>query len=223
MSLTGVNFHGLSTRSRLYDLAGPETPIVMEDEPQLKPMPDKPTLIDYFNLRFAGSIHLLQSARKALLAGQREEVIMACLLHDIAVCGFIRGDHGYWGEQMIAPYVTEEISWAVRAHQALRFFPEPACAYEYPQAYVDYFGLDYKPDDYIVREYEAARKHEYYWTARMITVYDLYSFDPNVTVDIEDFTDIIGRHWRQPEEGLGFDNTSASHIWRTIRRPNKFL
>jgi len=26
-----------------------------------------------------------------------EKIILACLLHDIGVIGFIRADHGYWG------------------------------------------------------------------------------------------------------------------------------
>jgi hypothetical protein len=152
-----------------------------------------------------------------------EKTVVACLLHDIAVCGFIRGDHGYWGHQMIAPYVDEEISWAVKAHQALRFFADETVGYSYPEAYTRYFGADYKPDAYIVREYENARNHRYYMTARMITVFDVYAFDPNVTVDLNDFVDLLGRHFRQPEEGLGFDDTPASHVWRSIRRPNKFL
>ena len=33
------------------------------------------------------------------------------------------------------------------------------------------------------------------------------------------FEDVIGRHFRQPSEGLGNDNTPSSHIWRTLRRP----
>lgn len=195
----------------------------MGDTDRLPVMPAAPSLFDYFQLRFDTTDHLLQSARLAKLDGQPEKVIMACLLHDVAVCGFIRGDHGYWGEQMIAPYVDEEISWAVRAHQALRFFPDESVGYAYPEAYLSYFGPNYRPDPYIVREYEAARDHRFYMTARMITLYDIYAFDPTVTVDLTDFTDIVGRHWRQPEEGLGFDNTTASHIWRTIRRPDKFL
>ena len=42
-------------------------------------------------------------------------------------------------------------------------------------------------------------------SARLLTVNDLYSFDPNVQVELEEFTDIVGRNFRQPEEGLGFD------------------
>lgn len=197
--------------------------ITMGDDPDLPKMPKTPTLVDFFRLRFEPCDHLLQSARLAKIAGMPETTILACLLHDIAVFGFIRGDHGYWGEQMVAPYVDEEVSWSIRAHQALRFFPDDSVGYEYPEAYIKYFGADYTPDDYIRREYEQARNSPYYMTARMITVHDIYSFDPNVVVDLDDFTDIIGRHFRQPEEGLGWDNTPASHLWRTIIRPRKFL
>jgi hypothetical protein len=40
---------------------------------------------------------------------------------------------------------------------------------------------------------------------------------------LEDFTDIIGRNFRQPEEGLGFDSSPVAHMWRTIIWPTKFL
>ena len=36
--------------------------------------------------------------------------VLACLLHDIGVIGFIRSDHGYWGAQLIEPYVDEKVS-----------------------------------------------------------------------------------------------------------------
>jgi hypothetical protein len=98
--------------------------LIMKEDPRLPKMPAKPTLIDYFKSRFASTSHLLQSAAHARKPGHSEKVIMACLLHDIAVSGFIRCDHGYWAAQMIEPYVDEEVSWAVRAHQALRFFPD---------------------------------------------------------------------------------------------------
>ena len=66
---------------------------------------------------------MLQSAAYAQKNGMEEKVMLACLLHDIAVGSFIRTDHGYWGAQLIEPYVDEEVSWAIRYHQALRFFP----------------------------------------------------------------------------------------------------
>ena len=57
----------------------------------------------------------------------------------------------------------------------------------------------------------------------MICVHDLYSFDPDVHVELEEFEDIIGRNFRQPEEGLGFDDSPSAHMWRTLRQPTKYL
>src|ERR1700736_2703633 len=127
---------------------------------------------------------------------------LGCLLHDIAMAGFITSDHGYWGAQLIEPYVDEEVSWAVRHHQALRYFPDEAVGYSYPEAYIRYFGEDYQPPDYVRQAYEQARRHKWYMTSRLITVNDPYAFDPNMVVDIDDFEDVIGRYFRQPKEGL---------------------
>jgi hypothetical protein len=229
---------GIITKSLLFNLADgkaaiepgavlmarhPGKRMLMGDDPRLPRMPEKPTLFDFFRHRFAPANHLLQSATHALKAGLDEKIVLACLLHDIAVLGFIRSDHGYWGAQLVEPYVDEEVSWAIRAHQALRFYPDESVGYAYPELYIKYFGADYKPDPYIEAEYERARQHRWYMTARMITVYDIYSFDPNAVVSLDDFTDIVGRHFRQPPEGLGNDNSPSAHMWRTLVRPTKFL
>lgn len=216
----------MEIRSRFVVLADHEdakTRIIMKDDPRLPAMPSEPTLMDFFKFRFSGTQHLLQSAKLAMDAGHNEKVITACLLHDIAVCGFLRGEHGYWAEQMVAPYVDEEVSWAVRTHQALRFFPDESVGYTYPMAYTEWFGADYWPDDYIEREWRAALQNPWYMTARLVTLNDYYAFNPDTIVELEDFTDIIGRNFKQPTQGLGFDNSSAAHIWRSIIRPNKFL
>jgi HD domain len=228
----------IATKSLLFELADgsrempnpaklregrPGAHMLMDQDPRLPRMPEQPALLDFFRCRFAGSNHLLQSATHALKAGMSEKTILACFLHDIAVIGFIRCDHGYWGAQLVEPYVDEEVSWAIRAHQALRFFPDESVGYAYPEMYVQHFGADYEPDDYIKADYERARKHKWYMTARMITVHDIYSFDPNAKVDMNDFVDIIGRNFKQPEEGLGFDGSPVAHMWRTLIRPTKFL
>lgn len=216
-------------KSLLYNLADgaqtlgtrvPGSRVLMGEDPRLAPMPEKPTLLDFFRYRFAPTqAHLLQSARLARNNGLPEKMVLACLLHDIAVVGFIRADHGYWGAQLIEPYVDEEVSWAIRAHQVLRFFPDEDSGYAYPEAYRQMFGEDYQPEPYVREAYKAARKHKWYMSARMICVNDLYAFDPTVEVSLEEFEDIIGRHFKQPAEGLGNDHTSASHMWRTLRRP----
>ncbi len=197
--------------------------MLMGDDPRLPKMPARPTLFDFFKYRFAASNHVLQSATHALKAGMNEKTILACLLHDIAVMGFIRCDHGYWGAQLVEPYVDEEVSWAIRAHQALRFYPDESVGYAYPEMYVKNFGAEYEPDDYIKADYARARNHKWYMTARLITVHDIYSFDPNAKVSLDDFVNIVGRNFKQPEEGLGFDNSPVAHMWRTLIRPTKYL
>ena len=196
---------------------------MMGHDPRLAKMPDKPTLFDFFRYRFGPSMHLLQSARLAMKNGVSEKVVLACLLHDIAIAGFIRSDHGYWSAQLLEPYVDEEVAWGIRYHQALRFFPDESVGYRYPELYLKLFGADYVPEPHIQDAYRYARDHKWYMTSRLITVNDLYSFDPNVKVDLDEFTDVVGRHFRQPKEGLGFDQSPSAHMWRTINWPTRYL
>jgi hypothetical protein len=133
-----------------------------ENDP-LPLMPERPTLVDFYRLRFAPARHLLQSAARAQAVGMPERTVMACLLHDISVSNLVRPDHGYWCAQMIEPYVDERISWAVRYHQALRFFPDPAVGYEYPEMYHRMFGSDYEPDEYIKQAHAKAKAHKCTW------------------------------------------------------------
>ena len=49
--------------------ANPKLRVLMGDDPRLPAMPEKPTLIDFFKLRFGPSMHLLQSARHAVTYG----------------------------------------------------------------------------------------------------------------------------------------------------------
>jgi hypothetical protein len=223
----------VASRSLLYQLGDGKQPVydrktlagarrlLMGEDPRLPEMPEKPTFMDFVRCRFSigGQQHLLQSARLARLNGHEDKVILACLLHDVAVSGFIRADHGYWGAQLIEPYVDEEVSWAIRVHQALRFVPDESVGYEYPEMYRRMFGDEYQPEPYIVAEYERAKNHKWYMTARLICLNDLYAFDPDVVVGWEEFEDVLGRHFRQPEEGLGNDNSPSAHMWRTLRRP----
>jgi hypothetical protein len=198
---------------------------MMGDNPDLPKMPERPTLADFFRLRIHRKdvTHMLQSARIARLNGVEEKVVMACLVHDIAVGGLIRSDHGYWGAQLVRPYVDEEVAWAIEKHEALRYYPDDSVGYTYPENYARIFGAEYQVPEYLRREHEEARKHRWYMTSRLVTMNDIYSFDPNVKVDIDEFEDIIGRNFRQPPEGLGFDGSPVAHMWRTMIWPNNFL
>ena len=159
----------------------------------------------------------------AMQSGQPEKVVLACFLHDISNGALVRCDHGYWSAQLIAPYVDEEVAWAVRYHQPLRYFADESVGYQYPEAYKKYFGEDYQPPEYMRRDHEYARNHRWYMSSRMITLFDIYAFEPGPEPDLDAFEDIIGRNFRQPEEGLGFDGSPVAHMWRSMIWPNNFL
>jgi hypothetical protein len=203
----------------------PGVTFMMGEDPALPTMPRAPRLLDFFRLRFDETTrqHLTQSAKLALDGGHEEKVVMACLLHDISMGGLMRTDHGYWGAQLIGPYVSEEIAWAVKHHQALRYFADESVGYRYPPEYVRFFGAEYQPPEYIRQAHEYARNHRWYMTSRLVTLNDKYAFEAGVQVDLEIFTDIIGRHFREPKEGLGFDGSESAHMWRTMIWPNNFL
>src|SRR5262245_36993938 len=185
----------------------------------LEKLPEKPTLQDFFKLRFAPANHVLQSATRAMKTGMTEEVILACLLHDV-VHALVKTDHGWWGAQLFEPYVPEKTSFAIRYHQALRFYPDGEAGYEYPDLYYRTFGSDYTPPKHIQETYKMVRKHKWYMEPRLVTVNDLYAFDPNAIVTLDPFIDIIGRHFKQPKEGLGNDNSPVAHMWRTMINPD---
>jgi hypothetical protein len=209
----------------LVNLDGATTVMMMGDNPVLPRMPERPKLVDFFRLRFNDMTfrHLLISAERAMQHGMGEKVILACLLHDISNGCLIRPDHGYWSAQIVAPYVDEEVAWAIKYHQPLRYYPDESVGYEYPSSYDKFFGSDYTPPSYIKRDAEYAQTHKWYMTSRFVTIYDHYFFDEAPPPDPEVFADLIGRHFKEPDEGLGFDNSPTAHMWRTMIWPNNFL
>ena len=192
--------------------------------PSLHKLPDPPQLVDFFRLRFADPIvaHCLKSAAHARKAGQPERYVMAALVHDISL-NLMKTDHAWWGADLVAPYVDERVSWAIRHHQALRFYPDPETGYEYPDLYRCVFGEDFTPEPYIQRSYDEAKTHKWYMESRMITVNDTYGFVEGPPPTIDDFEDIIGRNWRAPEEGLGHDGSASAHMWRALINPERPL
>ena len=198
----------------------------------LQPMPAKPTLMDFLELRLTLTQHLARAAMWAIKQRHSDAVIAACLLHDVGE-SLIRSDHGFWAEQMIRPYVTEEVAWAARNHQVLRFYADPAAGYKGPpQLYEKLFGKGYAPDPYIQQAYKEARKNKWYMTSRLVTVADqetpsqrqLYSGDQTFEpVNVRELTDVIGRVFKQPTDGLGFDGSPAAHMWRSLIHPTRPL
>jgi hypothetical protein len=205
----------------------PSGRFLMGDDPRLPEMPAAPTLADFYNLRVAlmptGLAHMLQSAKRAMDHGASETVILACLLHDIAVTNLIRADHGYWAAALIEPYVHPEVTWAVRYHQALRYFAEPAYDYNYPEFYKQVFGEDFVVPAYLQADRDLARQHRWYDSAMQVVVNDFYAFEPDSDLSLDLFLPLVQDNFKQPIEGLGFDNSPSAHMWRTMIWPNNFL
>ena len=211
-----------TVRRGVGSLFAPQGPADNRTMPLLAPMSARPTLLEFYEKRFAPANHVLQSATRALKTGRSEEIVMACLLHDV-VQNLVKVDHGWWGAQLVEPYVSPKVTWAIKFHQALRFYPDSAHGYEYPELYTRIYGKDYEPQPHIKAAYEEARNHKWYFEARMVTVNDLYAFDPNAKASIEPFIDIMGRQFKQPKEGLGHDNSPTAHMWRTMMFPDNPL
>jgi hypothetical protein len=88
---------------------------------------------------------------------------------------------------------------------------------------VRFFGADYVPPDYIGHDAQVAKRHRWYMSARLITLNDNYFFEKSDAIDPDMFSDIIGRHFRQPAQGLGFDGSGVAHMWRSIIWPDNAL
>jgi predicted HD phosphohydrolase len=59
--------------------------------------------------------HSLQAATRALRAGEPDDMVVACLLHDSAV-GIAPANHGQVAAEILRPYVSDEVYWVVRHH-----------------------------------------------------------------------------------------------------------
>ena len=188
---------------------------------RLPRMPANPTLQDFFELRFAPANHVLQSATRALKTGMSEEVILACLLHD-TIQTLMKADHGWWGAQLYEPYVPEKTSFAIRYHQALRFYADSEAGYEYPESYFRIFGTDYQPPPHIEAAYKFVRNHKWYMGAQagngqrplLIRIRMPWCRSTRSLISSGDTSS-------SRKEGLGNDNSSVAHMWPDHHQPRR--
>jgi hypothetical protein len=93
--------------------------------------------------------------------------------------------------------IDEEVTWAIRAHQVLRFYPDDSVGYEYPASYVKTFGADYRPDPYVEEDYNRMRDHKWYMSVRMITVHPTRPLAPVIQPRGEGLTtNFLDENWR---------------------------
>ena len=105
--------------------------------------------------------HSLQSATKALKAGEDEEIIVAALLHDIGD-ELAPMNHSEYAAAILKPYVSEKTHWIVEKHGEFQLY-----------YYAHHLGGDRN-------KREKYKDHKYYQaTIEFCEKYDQGSFGPN--------------------------------------------
>jgi len=118
--------------------------------------------------------HSLQSATKALKAGQDEEMIVAALLHDIGD-EFAPMNHSEYAATILKPYVSEKTHWIIERHGEFQAF-----------YYAHHLGGDRN-------KREKYKDHKYYQaTIDFCEKYDQGCFDPNYkSLPLEHFEPMV--------------------------------
>lgn len=120
--------------------------------------------------------HSLQTATRALRAGECEEFVVAALVHDIGDV-LAPDNHSELGAAVLKPYVARHTHWMVLQHGVFQGY-----------YYFDKIGLDRHARD-------RHRGHPAFaMTERFCRDYDQMSFDPDYdTLPLERFTPIVER------------------------------
>ena len=120
--------------------------------------------------------HSLQSATRALKAGESEEMIVATLLHDIGDA-LAPMNHSQYAASILKPYVSEKTHWIIEKHGEFQ-------AYYYAH---HLGGNRNKRDKY--------KGHKYYEACvEFCEKYDQSSFDPNYkSLPLKDFEPMLRR------------------------------
>jgi len=120
--------------------------------------------------------HSLQSATKALRAGEDEEMIVATLLHDIGD-ELAPMNHSEYAAAILKPYVSEKTHWIVERHGEFQAF-----------YYAHHLGGDRN-------KREKYKNHKYYQaTIDFCEKYDQGCFDPNYrSLPLEHFEPMVRR------------------------------
>ena len=105
--------------------------------------------------------HSLQSATRALKAGEDEEMIVAALLHDIGD-ELAPMNHSEYAAAILKPYVSERTHWIIEKHGEFQMY-----------YYAHHLGGDKNTRD-------KYKNHKYFQdTINFCEKYDQNSFDPN--------------------------------------------
>lgn len=118
--------------------------------------------------------HSLQSASRALRAGEKEDVVCAALLHDVGEL-LSPSSHGEIPAAILAPYVSPQTHWILANHEVFQM-----------HYYAHHLGMDRDARNKLVG-------HEHYEACRhFCETYDAPSFDPTyANLPLESFLPIL--------------------------------
>ena len=130
--------------------------------------------------------HSLQSATRAHRNGESEEMVVACLLHDIGD-ELAPMNHAEYAATILKPYVSEKTHWIIEKHGEFQMY-----------YYAHHLGGDKNSRD-------KYKDHKYFQdTVDFCEKYDQNSFDPKYeSLPLEFFTPIVKKIFsRKPYSSL---------------------
>ena len=127
--------------------------------------------------------HSVQSATRALRNGERSDIVIAALLHDVGD-SFAPENHSDAAASILAPYVDEESLWIVRHHGLFQGY-----------YYFHHFGGDRN-----AREMYATSPH-YETCVNFCAEYDQNCFDPKYdSLQVEAFLPMLDEVFSRPSQ-----------------------
>ena len=119
--------------------------------------------------------HGLQTATRALQAGEDDDMVVAALFHDVGEL-FVPASHGDFSSSLLRPYVSKRVCWILEHHEIFQM-------------------KNYGPDGCHLDVIEMFRGNKYFDDCEKFCAdYDQPSFDPDFEhFPLEDFLPIVER------------------------------
>ncbi|MEQ9444492.1 MAG: HD domain-containing protein [Rhodospirillaceae bacterium] len=136
--------------------------------------------------------HCLQTATLAHQAGEDEEYVVCCVLHDIGdlLAPF---NHGEFAAALLEPFISEKNHWLIANHHAFQGY-----------YYFGNIGLDKNLRD-------RYRDHPWFKDAvHFCDAYDMPAFDPDMAfMSLDDFEPMMRRLLMAPKKSIWVPNPPA--------------
>lgn len=139
--------------------------------------------------------HGIQTATRALRAGEDDETVVMSLFHDMFETLAVK-NHGELVASMLAPWISPRSQWVLAHHEIFQ-----------GHYYFGYYGLDANRRDMFLG-------HPFYnWTVEWCEKYDQASFDPDYpSLDVSYFLPIVERVLSRNQYWWNVDHPKAGAV-----------